>query len=113
MDADIRTVPTFAARLRGHLVSPVVRFLLHSRAYRLLSGSALLLAYTGRRSGARWEVPVMYAIQGERFVVVAGQPDTGTWWRNFTAGAEPVTVTRAGRRVRCRAQLLGPTDHDA
>ena len=108
MDADIRPGPTLAARLRAHLVDPVVRGLLRSPAHRALSGSVLLLAYTGRRSGVRRELPVMYARLGDRLVVVAGQPDTKTWWRNFIGGPQPVTATVADRRDSCRAQLLEP-----
>ena len=112
MDADIRTGPTFATRFRAHLVNPVVRRLLRTPAHRVLSSSVLLLAYTGRRSGTPRELPVMYAVLGERFVVVVGQPEAKTWWRNFTGEVRPVTVTVAGRRVSCRAQLVGSTSAD-
>jgi deazaflavin-dependent oxidoreductase (nitroreductase family) len=108
MDADIRPGRTLAARVRAHVVNPVVRTLLRSPAHRLLSRSLLLLAYTGRRSGVRRELPAMYAGLGDRFVVVAGQPETKTWWRNFTGDVRPVTVTVAGRRGSCLARLLEP-----
>ena len=108
MDADIRRRRTFAATVRAHIVNPVVRSLLRSPAHRLLSGSVLLLAYTGRRSGVRRELPAMYAVLGDRFVVIAGQPDTKTWWHNFAADVRPVTLTVAGRRSRCGARLLEP-----
>jgi hypothetical protein len=108
MDADIRRARTLAARVRAHVVNPVVRGLLRSPAHRVLSRSVLLLAYTGRRSGVRRELPAMYAVLGDRFVVVAGQPDTKTWWRNFAGDVRPVTVTVAGRRGSCRARLLEP-----
>jgi deazaflavin-dependent oxidoreductase (nitroreductase family) len=108
MDADIRRGPTAAARVRAHVVNPVVRCLLRSPAHRVLSRSVLLLAYTGRRSGVRRELPVMYAGLGERFVVVAGRPGTKSWWRNFVGAAQPVTITVAGRRDSCAAQLLEP-----
>jgi hypothetical protein len=106
MDAGIRPRRTLAATLRAHLVNPVVRGLLHSPAHRVLSGSTLLLAYAGRRSGVRRELPAMYAVLGDRFVVVAGQPDTKTWWRNFAGDVRPVTVTVAGQRRSGRARLL-------
>ncbi|MCW2535285.1 MAG: hypothetical protein JWQ26_984 [Modestobacter sp.] len=108
MDADIRRARTLAARVRAHVVNPVVRGLLRSPAHRVLSRSVLLLAYTGRRSGVRRELPAVYAVLGDRFVVVAGQPDTKTWWRNFAGDVRPVTVTVAGRRGSCRARLLEP-----
>ena len=106
MDADIRRGPTLAAKVRAHIANAVVRGLLRSPAHRVLSGSVLLLAYTGRRSGVHRELPAMYAVLGNRFVVVAGQPDTKTWWRNFVGDVRPVTATVAGRHHSCRARLL-------
>jgi deazaflavin-dependent oxidoreductase (nitroreductase family) len=108
MDADIRPARTLGASVRAHLVNPVVLTLLRSPAHRVLSGSVLLLAYTGRRSGVHRELPVMYAELGDRFVVIVGQPDTKTWWRNFIGDVRPVTVTVAGRPHSCRARLLEP-----
>jgi hypothetical protein len=77
--------------------------LLRSPAHRLLSGSVLLLAYTGRRSGVRHEFPAMFAVAGDRFVVIAGRPQTKTWWHNFGTDPQAVEVTSAGRRRSCRA----------
>ena len=113
MDADIRRGRTLGGAVRAHVVDPVVRRLLRSPAHRLLSGSVLLLAYTGRRSGVHRELPVMYAELDGRYVVVAGQPDTKTWWRNFADDVRPVTVTIAGRRGGSGARLLEPasTEH--
>jgi deazaflavin-dependent oxidoreductase (nitroreductase family) len=108
MDADIRRRRTLAATARTHVVNPVVRELLRSPAHRLLSGSVLLLAYTGRRSGEHRELPTMYAELDDSFVVVAGQPDTKTWWRNFAGDVQPVTVTVAGRQRSCLARLVAP-----
>ncbi len=108
-DMSARPSPrTLAATLRARLVNPVVRGLLRTPAHRMLSGSVLLLAYTGRRTGVRRELPVMFARLGDRYVVIAGQPGTKTWWRNFAGAARPVTVTVAGRRRSCRARLLEP-----
>jgi deazaflavin-dependent oxidoreductase (nitroreductase family) len=106
MDADTRRARTLAARVRAHVVNPVVRILLRSPAHRVLSRSVLLLAYTGRRSGVLRELPVMYAVLGRRFVVIAGKPETKTWWRNFAGEVRQVTVTVAGRRSSCRAHLV-------
>jgi deazaflavin-dependent oxidoreductase (nitroreductase family) len=108
MDADIRGARTLATKVTAHVVNPVVRSLLRSPAHRVLSRSVLLLAYTGRRSGARRELPAMYAELGDRFVVVAGQPQSKTWWRNFAGDGGPATVTVAGRRRDCAARLPEP-----
>jgi deazaflavin-dependent oxidoreductase (nitroreductase family) len=69
----------------------------------VLSGSVLLLEYTGRRSGARHELPAMFATDGDRLVVIAGRPGTKTWWHNFGTRPQAVIATAGGRRQACRA----------
>jgi hypothetical protein len=41
---------------------------------------------------------------------VSGQHDAKTWWRNFTATPQSVTVRRRGRLERRSARRLSPTD---
>jgi len=89
-------------------VNPVVRRLLRSPAHRLLSGSVLLLEYTGRRSGAPHEFPAVFAPAGDRLVVIAGQPETKTWWHNFGSRPQAVIATQAGRRRSCQALRPDP-----
>jgi hypothetical protein len=104
--ADTVAERSAAARFRAHVVNPVLSVLLRSPAHRLLSGSVLLLAYSGRRTGRRYGLPVMYALSGDGFVVMAGQPADKTWWRNFGRDPQPVAVTVDGKRTLCRARLL-------
>jgi deazaflavin-dependent oxidoreductase (nitroreductase family) len=101
-------------RFRARVVAPVVRTLLRSPAHRLLSGSVLLLEYAGRRSGQRHALPVMYAPAGEDLVVMAGQPTTKTWWRNFGPSPRPVQVTVRGGQLNCAARrpAVGTDDHE-
>jgi hypothetical protein len=73
-----RPIRPLVANVRAHLVNPVVRRLLRPRAHRLLSGSVLLLEYTGRRSGVRHELPAMFTSVGDCLIVIAGQPGTKT-----------------------------------
>ena len=70
----------------------------------------MVLRYTGRRSGRCYELPVMASPAGEDLVVVSGQYSTKTWWRNFTAAPQPVTVRRNGRPERRSARRLSPDD---
>jgi hypothetical protein len=56
----------------------------------------------------RRELPAMFAVLDDHYVVVAGQPETKTWWRNFAGEGRPVTVTVAGRCRSCRARLVRP-----
>ena len=66
------------ALARAHLVNPIVRAVLCSRAHRLLSGNLLLLDYTDRRTGHRYVLPVGYApaSAGGDLIVVVGQHAT-------------------------------------
>ena len=50
----------------------------------------------------------MFAVLDDRYIVVAGLPDTKTWWRNFAGDVRPVTVTVAGRHHSCHGRLLEP-----
>ena len=63
----------------------VVAGILRSPAHRLLSGSTVLLAYEGRRSGRRIVLPTQYARSGDDLVILVGRPETKRWWRNFKA----------------------------
>lgn len=93
-----RPARSLGAAVRAHLVNPVVRRVLRTPAHRLMSGSVLLLEYTGRRSGVRHALPAMFAETGDRLVVIAGQPETKTWWHNFGTRPQAVVATVAGRR---------------
>jgi deazaflavin-dependent oxidoreductase (nitroreductase family) len=101
-------------RFRARVVNPVVRAVLRSPAHRLLSGSVLLLEYTGRRSGRLRALPVMYAPAGEDLVVMAGHPATKSWWRNFDLDPRPVQVTVRSGRQNCTARRpdVGTDDHE-
>ena len=88
---------TPGGRVRALVVNPVVRTLLRSPAHRLLSGSLLLLDYTGRRSGRRYVLPVAHAAAGDDLVVVIVQPTTKTWWRNFDGAPQEPLVPWHGR----------------
>ena len=98
-------------RLRRALVNPVVSAVLRSPAHGVLSGSYLLLRYTGRRSSRRRELPVAYARDGERLLVLAGRPERKRWWRNFR---EPraVDVVVAGEQRRGRGRVLAGDERD-
>src|SRR5688572_16569955 len=87
----------------------VVLWILRSRAHRLLSGSAVELVYTGRRSGRRITLPVQYAAGGDRLVVVPQDPAHKTWWRNFQT-TQPVTVRLRGRLRTGTARVVPPED---
>jgi membrane protease YdiL (CAAX protease family) len=106
---DVVKPPTsYSGWLMSFVVNPIVRALLYSPAHRLLSGNLLLLDYTGRRTGRRHVVPMGYAPANRAgdLVVVVGQHARKTWWRNFDATPQQVTVQLVGHPAQASARLL-------
>ena len=87
----------------------VVLAVLRSPAHRLLSGTAVELRYTGRRSGREYVLPVQYARDGERLIVVPQAAESKTWWRNFGT-PQPVGVRLRGRLRPAVARVVERED---
>lgn len=80
------------------LVNPIVRRLVsRGRA----ADQLLVLHYSGRRTGQRYDVPAGYH-------VVDGVPTvfTNSGWRHNFAGGRDIEVTRGGQRRATRAELV-------
>lgn len=93
-----------AAKLANAAVIPLLEF---PPVGRLLGRGMVLLSYTGRKSGARVELPVGYRRRGDDVTVGVALPDQKTWWRNFTGDGGPIEVhlpdgTRSGHAVSRR-----------
>lgn len=97
---------SWANAFQTRFSNPVVRALLGSRFHRKASETIMDLGYTGRKSGLRRRLPVMYARQGEGLVVVAGWPEVKRWWRNFGPTPQRVSVLLQGRRLEGDAVRL-------
>jgi len=95
-------------RLFRRIANPVVRRVLRSPLHRLLSARLLLLAYRGRRTGRRYELPLLYARDGGGVLLVALTPDGHGWWRNVR-GRE-VELLVAGRTLTARAELAADAE---
>jgi F420H(2)-dependent quinone reductase len=88
---------------------------LHSSIYRasdgriwgtMFGGPILLLNTTGRKSGQRRTTPLMYASDGDDFILIAsngGAPNHPAWYLNLKANPE-ATVEVGDREVRVRAE---------
>jgi hypothetical protein len=50
----------------------------------------------------------MYCRSGDDLVVIAGQLEAKTWWRNFGPDPEEVTLLLSGREQRRTARRLAP-----
>lgn len=70
-------------RLRDGVVAAILRSPLH----RLLSGSLLLISFTGRRTGKEHSRPVMFAEDEGGLIILVGRPEKKVWWRNLNEGA--------------------------
>jgi hypothetical protein len=76
------------------MVNHFPRLILLSPLHRLLSRHFLVLAFRGRKTGRRYELPVAY-VRREGGVIMTTD---SRWWRNLQGGA-PVELTIAGRRL--------------
>ena len=81
--------------MRPHFVNPVLCSILQSPLHGLLSGSLMLMTYTGRVSDRVFTVPVMYARHDGGLLVYVGHHNAKRWWRNLRGGA-PVHVHLRG-----------------
>jgi F420H(2)-dependent quinone reductase len=103
-----RTFPYFTPLMR---VIPAV----HLAVYRLTNGrlsaklagqKMLLLTTTGRRTGKRRTVPLLYVEDGEAMIVIGsnwGGPSHPQWIRNLSAKPE-ARVQAGARRLRVTAR---------
>lgn len=90
---------------RTSLANRVPAAILSSPLHRLLSGTRLVLTFTGRRSGTRYATPVNYLQRGREVLITTDS----SWWHNLDGGA-PVEVRLRGRRLRATAEAV--RDHD-
>ena len=92
----------------GYFIGPVMRALLRSPLHGLVSGQLMLLIFSGRRSGKRYEVVVGRHELGDALVV----PSASRWRFNLRGGA-PVKVTLGGIRRAGGAELVEDPDEVA
>ncbi len=79
----------------------IMKWLIRSPLHGLVSKSMLVIGYTGRKSGKRYETPVNYVREGADLLITSYQ--RRTWWRNMLGGA-PVTVWLAGKQMQASAE---------
>jgi F420H(2)-dependent quinone reductase len=81
---------------------------------RIVGGPVLLLTTTGRKSGKKRTVPLLYLDDGENLVLVAsngGAPVHPTWWLNLRANPE-ATVEVGREKLRVRAEEASPREKE-
>jgi hypothetical protein len=70
-----------------------------------LSGSLMLLSFTGRKTGKTYRQPVSYVPDGETLLTPGG----GRWRLNLREG-QPVRLHLHGRNVVARPEIIGDVD---
>jgi len=78
----------------------------------LAGGPVLLLVTTGRKTGQRRTTPLLYLMDGDRYVIVAsngGAPKDPVWWLNLKANPE-ATVEVGDRTLRVCAEAASPEE---
>jgi len=80
--------------------NPIMKWLIRSPLHGFVSKSMLVIGYTGRKSGKRYETPVNYVRTGDDLLVTSRR--NRTWWRNMLGGA-PVTVWLRGKQIQANA----------
>ena len=82
-------------------INRFMRILLNSPLHGLMSGSVLVVYYTGRKTGRRRWTPVRYVRQSDSTVACLTGRET-RWWPNFLEPRD-VRLQLGGRRLAARA----------
>lgn len=91
--AQAGTMPPWLNRTMG--------WVLRSPLHGMVSGSVMLISFTGRKSGKRYTTPISYSRQGEQIIAFTHSP----WWKNLRDGG-PVTLRLQGRDRQGYAQIV-------
>ena len=82
-----------------------VKAILKSPLHGILSGSTMLVTYSGARSGREYTVPVNYVAPNAGQTLLTTSRKNRVWWRNFRAG-RAVTLRLRGVDLPAHAITL-------
>jgi hypothetical protein len=85
------------------IINPLMGALLRSPLHGLMSGSLMLITYTGRKSGRRYTTPVRYVRVGS--TVRCFTSSKNIWWRSLRGGAV-VSLRIAGKEAPYQALAI-------
>jgi len=86
-----------------NIINPFMTLLLRSPLHFLMSGSLMLITFTGKRTGRSYTTPVRYVRDGD--MVRCFTSRTTRWWPNLADDAE-VTLTIQGGERRYRSNVI-------
>ena len=78
------------------VMNPIMKGLLRSPLHRLLSGTLMLLTYTGCKTGKQYTIPIGYFVWGKGELMSFS---SARWWTNLRS-SPPVRMLLKGRRVQ-------------
>lgn len=83
--------------------NPIVAAILRSPLHSWISGSVMLVNYTGRKSGKSYTLPVNYLRDEDALITISFRKRT--WWRNLLDGSS-LKLLLQGRTVSGQPQVL-------
>jgi hypothetical protein len=87
-------------------INPIMKGLLRSPLHRLLSGTLMLLTYTGRKTGTPYTIPIGYFVWDTDELMAFS---SARWWMNVRDGM-PVTLLVKGRQVEAVPTVIHERD---
>lgn len=100
-DAVIPNKPPAFFRTLMKIQNPVVKRLLKSPLHVIVSGTFMLITFTGRKSGTVYTTPVQYRRVEDTVYIITSAGYT--WWKNLRGGAD-VHLRIRGRAYAGHAQ---------
>ena len=85
------------------IINPTIGLMLRSPAHFLMSGSLLLITFTGVRTGRSYSTPLRYLRDGETIRCFTSKDSR--WWRNLRHGAR-VLLTLQGVGTPYQASII-------
>jgi hypothetical protein len=84
------------------VMNPIMKRLLRSPLHRLLSGTLMLVTYTGCKTGKQYTIPIGYFVWGQGELMSFS---SARWWTNLRS-SPPVTLLLKGRRVQAMPTVI-------
>jgi hypothetical protein len=83
------------------ILNPTLKFLLRTPLHRATSGGMMILYYTGRKTGKRYDIVLAYQEEDGKLYTFSSSP----WSRNFTDGT-PVKLRLRGEMMPAAATVV-------
>jgi deazaflavin-dependent oxidoreductase (nitroreductase family) len=84
-----------------------MKVILKSPLHGTMSGSTMLLTFTGRKSGQQYTTPISYARDGDTITLITNRKHG--WWRNFQTES-PVTARVKGEDLPGKARIVAANE---